>query len=265
MRASEADDAAVVPRFVSPKALRPYFYDDPSVLQLLQPIAYLPPAGSTAVPGQVQKGVNADAVSVVCEIWLKARDDGELRGAQLETAKKAEGLTRALARTGLIALVDEATGYQEVRDRRALQTILDAYLRQEFAAWAKRFPDEFYEQIFKLRGWVWKGMKVNRPHAVAHYTKDIVYSRLAPGILSELEKRNPSIEGRRVARHHQFLTDELGHPALAQHLYAVVGLMRASKTWDQFMSMLNAAFPKRNENLSFDFMKSPPSALPEST
>ena len=37
-------------------------------------------------------------------------------------------------------------------------------------------------------------MKVNRPQVVAHYTKDIVYQRLAPGILMELEERNPKDE-----------------------------------------------------------------------
>jgi len=40
-----------------------------------------------------------------------------------------------------VALVDEATGYQEIRDRLALQAILDRFLRKELAAWAKRFPD----------------------------------------------------------------------------------------------------------------------------
>jgi len=48
---------------------------------------------------------------------------------------------RGFARVGIIALVDEATGYQEVRNKLALQAILDAFLRKELAAWAKRFPD----------------------------------------------------------------------------------------------------------------------------
>src|SRR5262245_17296535 len=124
-------------------------------------------------------------------------------------------------RVGIIALVDEVTGYQEVRDREALQAILDRYLRKAFAAWAKRFPDEFYKEIFRLRGWKWRGMEVNRPQCVANYTKDLVYKRLAPGILEELEARNPKNEwGHREARHHQWLTEDVGHPALAQHLYA---------------------------------------------
>jgi hypothetical protein len=76
--------------------------------------------------------------------------------------------------------------HHAIRDRLALQAILERFLATEFAAWAKRFPDEFYQQIFRLRGWNWRGMKVNRPQVVANHTKDLVYSRLAPGILREL-------------------------------------------------------------------------------
>jgi hypothetical protein len=38
---------------------------------------------------------------------------------------------RGLARVGIVALVDEATGYQEIRDRLALQAILDKYVTDE--------------------------------------------------------------------------------------------------------------------------------------
>src|SRR5206468_6981574 len=102
--------------------------------------------------------------------------------------------------------------YQEFRDRHALQALLDRYLRKELAAWAQRFPDEFYQNIFRLRNWEWKGMSVNRPWIVGKLTKDIVYARLAPGIIKELEQRNPMDEkGHRKARHHQWLTeDEIG-------------------------------------------------------
>ena len=132
----------------------------------------------------------------------------------------------------------------------ALQAILDQFLRKELAAWAKRFPDEFYQQIFRLRGWEWKGMKVNRPQVVAKYTNDFVYERLAPGILEELQRRNPKDgKGQRRSAHHQWLTEDVGDPALAQHLYAVIGLMRASNTWEQFKTMLVRAFPKRGNTL----------------
>ena len=89
-------------------------------------------------------------------------------------------LVRGLAHVGIIALVDEATGYQADRARDALAKILERFIAKELRPWVKTFPAEFYEHLFRLRGWQWKGMTVNRPQVVAHYTKDLVYARLAP-------------------------------------------------------------------------------------
>jgi hypothetical protein len=168
---------------------------------------------------------------------------------------------KALAHVGIAGLVDEATGYQEVRDKRALQAILDSFLRTELAAWAKRFPDEFYEHIFRLRGWTWKGRGVNPPQVVAHYTKDIVYHRLAPGLLDELEARNPIVNGRRRAAHTSWLTEDVGHPALAQHLHAVITLMRVTPDgeWNRFLDMLNIAHPKRSDTMRLMKQREPTS------
>ena len=95
-------------------------------------------------------------------------------------------------------------------------------------------------------------MKINRPQVVANYTKDLVYARLAPGILTELENRNPlDDKGNRRHKHHQWMTEDVGHPALAQHLYAVIGLMRLSKDWDGFKDLIDRAYPKRKGCGSF--------------
>jgi hypothetical protein len=47
--------------------------------------------------------------------------------------------------------------------------------------------------MFKLKKWEWKDIKINRPGVVGKYTKDLVYSRIAPGVFGELEKRNPPV------------------------------------------------------------------------
>jgi hypothetical protein len=85
---------------------------------------------------------------------------------------------------------------------------------------------------------------------VGKYTNDLIYERLAPGILEELEARNPKDErGYRRGKHHQLLTEDVGHPALAQHLHATIGFMRASAGWDQFYRLFNRAFPKKGATL----------------
>jgi hypothetical protein len=193
-------------------------------------------------------------------VYLKLRDHAfDILGDVPENYKHivtaCDALMRGLAQVGIVALVDEATGYQDYRDRQALQAILDKFLRKELAAWAKRFPDEFYREIFRLKEWPWRGMSINRPQIVGKLTKDVVYARLAPGIVKELEERNPVDErGNRKARHHQWLTDDVGHQALAQHLYAIIALMKVSTKWDDFMRKLDQVFPRRGETLKLAFM-----------
>ncbi len=205
--------------------------------------------------GQRSFGYPAELLPKVCDVFLDADKKNVLLPSQKHIAERAQILMRALAHVGIVALVDEATKYQDVRDRLALQAILDAYLRKELAAWAKTFPDEFYREIFRLRKWPWRGMKVNRPQVVANYTKDIVYARLAPGILKQLEVINPMGEsGERKDKHHQWLTENVGHPALSQHLHAVIALMRVCQGWDEFKSLLNRAFPKRGDTLQLPLM-----------
>lgn len=231
-------------KFASGKILSPYLGERLSAVT--EPIKFRTPNN------QIAYGYDATVLADLCEAVLKARRDGMLQKQQEHIAMQCEILLQGFARVGIIALVDEATGYQEVRDRQALNAFLDQFLRKEFAVWAKRFPDEYYKEIFRLRGWKWQGMKVNRPQVVAHYTKDIVYARLAPGVLKELEERNPPDEkGRRKAKHHQWLTEDIGHPRLAEHLYGVIGLMRAvpDRDWNSFKKMLDRAYPKRGDSL----------------
>lgn len=239
------DAGGNVPFYIGAKTLIPFIPNELLVL-VQEPIPYQHGQG-----GGVAHGIEASALPAVCDVWLKAREAGALTEPQKVVAQKAEILMRGLAHIGVVALVDEATGYQEVRDKLALQSILDRFLAKELAAWAKRFPDDFYREIFRLRGWKWSALR--RPGVVAAWTKDLVYARLAPGVLDELERRNPvTSAGRRRTRHHQWLTEDVGHPALAQHLHAVIGLMRASENWDGFKVMIDRAFPKRGTNMELE-------------
>jgi hypothetical protein len=241
-----------LPFFLQADVLRRFVSEE--LRQATTPNHFRMPDGHRAV------GYDALLLPQVCEVYLNYRDGCEADGGRVprqyqHIVRACDTLMRGLAHVGIIALVDEATGYQEVRDRAVLQAILDQYLAKTFAAWAKRFPDEFYKEIFRLRRWEWRGMSVNRPSAVAHYTNDIVYQRLAPGILAELQAKNPKDDkGRRPKRHHQWLTEDVGHPALAQHLHAVIGLMRASDDWQQFQRLLQRSFPRLGSTLSLPNM-----------
>lgn len=246
-RKRESEAGGEMPVFLGPKNLLPFISSDLMAV-VTKPILYRTESGA------IGHGMEAALLPKVCDVWIAANEGGKLAKAQEPVAARARILLRGLADLGIVALVDEATGYQEVRDKKALQALLDTYLNKELAAWAKRFPDEFYKEMFRLRGWKWPVPSGKRPGIVGTYTADLVYERLAPGILEELEARNPKDErGNRKGRHHQLLTDDVGHPALAQHLHAVTGFMRASAKWDQFYRMMDRAFPRKGKTIEMAF------------
>jgi len=107
------------------------------------------------------------------------------------------------------------------------------------------FPPDYYEQMFRLRGLPFPSTSVKRPQYFGQLTNEVVYKRLAPGVLAELKRVTPKNEdGRPTARFFQSLTMNIGYPKLKEHLGAVVALMRVSKTWDQFMNLLNEHYPR---------------------
>ena len=56
-------------------------------------------------------GYRATLLPNVCEVYLKACDARVLRSSQLPVSERAEIVMRGLAKVGIIALADEATGY----------------------------------------------------------------------------------------------------------------------------------------------------------
>ncbi len=240
------DGAAQVPRFAASKAINPYISTDLAA-RLGSPIEFQPPGG-----GRTAYGYHATILVDLCKAILAARDAGVLKTNQAHVAKRADLLIRGLATVGVIALVDEATGYQEIRERQALATILERFIAEELRPWTKTFPYEFYAQIFRLRDWSEppKGVGSRGPRVIAKYTNSIVYERLAPGVLDELKLINPKLpRGGRRHKHHQWFTPDIGHPKLKEHLAAVIALMRASSNWGSFQRMLNLAFPKEGTNI----------------
>ena len=251
LKKAASEGGALLPLFLAPGQLTP-FIDRELEDGPLTPIDYV-------IDGErVIRGYDAAILPAVCNIWLRAREAGALQSQQLPKAQKAEILMRALAETGIVALIDEVTGYEKIRPANALQAYIELVIRKELAAWAKKFPDEFYENIYKLKGWVWPGMRKNRFSVVAHYTRDLVYERIGPGVLAELERKSPKNEkGQRSNRLHQWLTDDIGDPMLAQHMHALLMFQRLAIAngygWTRFVGMVNQVLPKRGSNLEFQF------------
>jgi P63C domain len=201
----------------------------------------------TGTPGGIAYGYEATVlVDLVCAI-VDASDAQALTRKQHHIAAQCRILIKAFAKVGIIALVDEATGYQADRDQRELHKILAAYLSPELMPWTKRFPEAFYEQMFRLQGWTLAPGSTKRPLKAGELTAQIVYQKMPHGVLEELRRQNPVRRQQkwwsRQYKHHQFLTDSIGHSHLQNHLVLCTGLMLAADSWEQFLRMLHRAVP----------------------
>ncbi|MDE0716942.1 MAG: P63C domain-containing protein [Rhodospirillaceae bacterium] len=240
---------AEIPRILASKTLSP-FVSSELAAALKSPIEFQPPGG-----GRTAYGYPATLLVEICNVYLKAREAGALLQSQMHIADQAELIVRGLATVGITALVDEATGYQRIRAERALADILEAFIAKNLQPWHKTFPYEFYEELYRLRGWDGPdGHK--RTHQVGKDTNDLVYARLAPGVLEELQRLNPALPGGgRKWRHHQWFTPDPGYIKLNQHIAGVMALMRATPkgNWTKFYRSLQRAYPKLRDQLDFDF------------
>lgn len=245
VRKEDEEGEEQLPAILQGKALKPFI--DKELREKCRPIKFRTTDGSMA------SGYRAEVLPMVCEAYLRARDAEALPHNQRHVAEQAEILMRALAHVGIIALVDEATGYQDFRTRNALAEIFEAFIAKELRKWVRRFPIEFFKQLCRLKGVAFRE-DLRFPPYFGHYINDLVYSRLAPGILEELKKKNPRDEetGRRRHRHHQWLTDDVGDPRLREHLTLVIGLMRASDKYEDFYRLLERAAQKYREAPLFD-------------
>lgn len=195
-------------------------------------------------------GYEADTLIDVCDAIVEARNNGKLSPSQAGLAMQAESIIRSVAKVGIAALVDEATGYQEERERDALHRLLTVYLSEERLKWAKTFPDEFYKQIFRLRGWKFPTSGTGRTPLIGKITNQIVYEKLPPGVLVKLKQKNPVVPEtkRRKWKNFQFLSEDIGQPDLRNHLLQVIALMRASSNWATFKRLFARAFPDTEGN-----------------
>ncbi len=226
--------------FVTGNAIKRFMGNN---LQLvIQPIRFRTPSGSLAY------GYDATVLADICEAVLKARDEGSLQKQQEHIAERCELLIRGFARVGIIALVDEATGYQEFRKQDALAKILEAFIAKELQPWISTFGNEFYKELFRLRGLEYPKDSVQRPQYFGYLTNDIVYKRLGYGVLEELKRVTPRSEsGRLKHKYFQRLTQNLGYPKLKEHLGSVVAIMQLSTDWADFMWKLDRLRPRRDE------------------
>jgi hypothetical protein len=229
--------AALIPKFLSSESLKPFITSD-LMVTLVSPVQYRPKHG-----GRTAFGYEAAMLPKVCGVILDADKAGALKAETM--ANTANVLIRAFAQVGVVALIDEATGYQEERAKDELARILEAYVQAEYRPWTRMFPEEFFKQIYRIHKWEYKPGTAKRTPLVGHLINKYVYGQLPPGVLEELRKVNPITEGGyRKRKHFQHLTADTGNEHLDRQITSVITLMRISDTKEELEHNIAKAFGK---------------------
>lgn len=207
--------------------------------------------------GSASKTYGYDATFLIdlCDAIIEAKNAGHLKPNQRVYADYAEIIIRSVAKVGIIALVDEATGYQYERENDALQVVLEAFISKELLKWQQKFPDTFYYEIFRLNNWDYtvNGIK-KRPGVIGTWTNELIYKQLPKGILEELKVKTPkSDSGNYTARFFQSLTPDIGHPALTAQIYKVIGIMSSCHNWNEFKTRFNIMVDRANGQTELNF------------
>lgn len=211
---------------------------------------------------RLNKGYNVEDVPFVdsrvitdfCRMMLSLRSLGKLKGIYLDYAKNCERFLAGLADVGLVALIDEATGYGKRRRDEYKQLFLK-FIQDEQTSWLKEFQDSFFDGIYKIYN-LPRIANNRHPLFFGDFIAKYVYYPLANShgaILEHLRERNPvfNLNGRKY-KHHQFLTQKVGKVALRDHLSKIEAIFALSKDKGSFKRYFKKVFPQPYDQLELD-------------
>jgi len=209
---------------------------------------------SFSIPGTQYKAIGYEATLLldICDAYLRARDEKKLTGRQLKLARQAEIITRACARVGITALIDEATGYQEFRQKQELQLKLQAFIAEDLQEWAVMFQPEFWFELARLEGIHYSPR--SRPLRWGKYIMAFVYDAIDADVGKELRKKNPDPHYKQ--NHHQWMK-EFGKQKVHDQIERVVTIMKLCENMEDFRQKFAKVFKKTavSDQLNFDWME----------
>lgn len=175
------------------------------------------------VVNKTVRGLSAEDFLTICQAYVKARDTNSIKSAsQMGIAIKAGMFLSACAKTGLIALIDEATGYQYERPEDALRLKLKMFLEDEMRKWEKTFPNELWEEFGRLTHW--QGSINSRPKYWGKLVMELIYGYLDPDVAEWLKTNAPAPQ--KGQNYHQWLSGQYGLQKLIQHIWMVIGMAK---------------------------------------
>lgn len=233
------------PAFIGARNLIQFIDDD--LKQRLMPIKY------KAKNGRIAEAYDASIIPRVADLYIEAHEKGALTVPQETVYRRSLIIVRSLAKVGITALIDEATGYQYDRESQALQKLLKAYISDDLLKWQPHFPREYYQQIYRLYGISDKFDPQNTKHPqwIGNFTNKYVYGVFPSEVMKEIKCKNPPKHSERFMyrghKNFQFLTENVGIPQLDRHLAKLVTVMQLSDNLKDFDRKFKSVFAKELE------------------
>lgn len=200
----------------------------------------------------------ADVLVEVCKAIKRAYADGKLTSTQENIYIQADIILTAFGKLGVVALIDEATGYQQERSPDALRLLVSQYIEDEKREWQKEFPDEYYSELNRIYGSQKTATRksgaivLNKPQHFAKFTRAFIYEPLENGaVLQELDKLNPKINdsGTRKDKFHQHMSKDYGIIKIRKQVADVITMLKLSDTIEDFKKMFKRRFPREGDQL----------------
>lgn len=213
VRAISGSDSSALENYIGIKPLEQYLNVNDIMKGLIE----------FKIPGipNISKGITAERFLDICQAYVNALDSGFLTTErQNEIAIKCSILLSACAKVGIIALIDEATGYQYIRQPDELELKLKLFIAEEMREWEKTFPDGLWEQFGRLDHW--KEPLHKRPKWWGKLVMELIYDALDKDVSDHLRENKPTpIHGQ---NYHQWLTENYGLKQLLSHINQIIGI-----------------------------------------
>ncbi len=237
------------PAFLRAKNLEPFISNE--LLRSTTPIEFIPEKGA-GYQGRAF-GYRASLLPDICWVYQEAMIAGALLPGQKHIGEACKFFLKALTNYAIEDLIDRATGFDDLRKKKAVLKIIEQFVRKDALPWVRMFDVEFYRQIYRLNRWPFDPENTARPGVIGRWTNDI-YDRLAPGVRPALHSRvKRNANGRPTQKLTQYLTPEEGKPRLRELLEGVKALMRVSTDWDEFVLKMDMVYPNFNSTLRLPF------------
>ena len=191
----------------------------------------------------VHQALGYDITSIVDigRALIDAKDNDDLPPSRLKAAEAAQKLINASAKAGIKGVAYALAGY-----RPEVQEVIDAFkafVREEARQYEKEFPDELYEEWYRLYGL--NRPEKGRPIRFGQLTNMQIYIPLAKskGKILDQIRASRDENGKPYDKLHLFLS-EIGVKALRQHIGKLLGVAAMSETREEYEEGIAKVFGK---------------------